>query len=208
MFATFAAVIVALFKDEIMKWFKRPNVDVSLVNENGFEENLDLNQKNPQAKAYICSLKLENIGNVEALQCQLFISEVRIRKNDKKLWNPLKSNKSQNVVKWGRDKAGSIDIPSSTSNKTELFRLAKNEISSLPTTTTTKAKDKTIFLLHGFESMHKFQNGGDLEIDYYLKYKNGNTIKFTISVYWDGKWENRMTEMQNNLTIKLNNKRK
>jgi len=102
MFATFAAVIVALFKDEIMKWFKRPNVDVSLVNENGFEENLDLNQKNPQAKAYICSLKLENIGNVEALQCQLFISEVRIRKNDKKLWNPLKSNKSQNVVKWGK----------------------------------------------------------------------------------------------------------
>lgn len=195
--ATFLTVIVALFKDDIIRLFKRVKFRFDFMENRELHEETENIQETKKAIKYYSVSNLTNIGNISADNCKLFIDKI-ICVSDNKSDIILAESKPISLLD-GKER---VYIPSHGKISLHLFELLQPQKSS---TADGHGKEeippKLKILGHTDISVEK---GGEWRCIYSLH--SSSMLKpqrFEVIISWNGCWEHRLTEMNSNLNVEL-----
>lgn len=194
---TFLTVVVALFKDDIIRLFKRVKFRFNFMEDQKLHEETENIQGTKKATKYYSVSNLTNIGNINADDCKLFIDKI-IFTSDSKSDIILSESKPISLLV---DKER-VYIPSQGKIPLHLFELHQPQKSS---TADGQGKEeippKLKILGHTDINVEK---GGEWKCSYSLH--SSSMLKpqrFEVQISWDGNWEHRLSEMSSNLKVEL-----
>ena len=196
--ATFLTVLVALFKEDFIRLFKKVKLKYSFLSENKLQEDIEDVDGTKKAKKYYSTVIIENIGNIHAENCELYIDRIEYSAGGNT--NILLSESKP--VKWSGEREH-IYIPSKASTVLHLFELFPPQNSSTP-----EEKEKNnhagIKLL-GYQKLEIEETGNVGWKCYYSIHSSSmtRTKRFETKIIWNGKWEHRLSEMSKILTFEL-----
>lgn len=196
---TVAAVIVALFKEAIMKWLYAPSLKISLI-DNGITENLsNETQRVPEAIAFECFAQIENVGSLASLGCKVNISDIKFGKTK----SSIKSIKTTNTKQlWWSSQA--VDIPIGIPSKIKLFEIVNPN--SVGTPSSTPNSQKALISFNGCELKKHHAEKGVWIIEYFISSKNGEAKLFETAIEWNGEFKSRATDMAEILKVQIEEK--
>lgn len=195
---TCAAVVVALGKESILRYFSHPNVEIGLVDEDGISEDIDSEQQTPQASCYNCVLRVKNSGSAQAKTCFAAIEHIRYADRKGKTLREIKDYQNNNTqLTWEGE---GVDLPKGISKEIRLFYIDAPGSSVTPGE---QHQDIPLLEINGFKLKDNQSKKGVWEILYYISYDSGEHIRFKLSIDWDGTWKSRKTEMKEVLKVKL-----
>ena len=194
---TLAAVIVALYKEELMRWINSPDLEFSLIG-NGLVANNE-SQVGVAPDSYECIIRIMNKGTSIATGCKAFVQTLKHNKNGNR--DRLKSdNKVQNKkqLMWT---SPNVDLPVDLPCDLLLFQILNpNQIG---TPQVANATQKPRIVLNGYQLVKEKSEKGLWEIEYYITMRSGNVSKFLLTVDWDGSWSNNEEDMLDKVKIEL-----
>lgn len=198
--ATFGTIIVALFGTEIKNKIFSPQCVTTIIND-GFTEDLGDTRSlpNPSVQVYLCTLKLENIGSRELNELQLVIKEVSYAEDNKKLKKISKGGDS--ILFWGNREVKKINLREKESREIVLARVYPCAISGTPDG---EQKSPLRFSITGHNLAQKQSKKGTWNVKYCLQTPNKIIKTFQIKYVWTGLWCNRLSEMCNEVDVKIN----
>lgn len=192
-FSTFAAVICALFLNEIRSLFKKVDFVIQLENNEAIEDTEDI-KGSKKAKRYHNSIIFINNGNINAHNCELYI-ENAVFTSDHSTHSLSVEN---SPIKWSSDN-NIVYIPPAGKKILHLFEIIAPQKQSTPDGKTDEIPAKINMLgLKGIEA-----KSGKWELDYCLFTSNSKPQRFRFIIEWNGRWEERQTEMKDYLKMKL-----
>ena len=195
---TLLAVLVALFSNEIRSWFKKVSYVIQLNNDNIVEEIEDIKGTKKAKKYYNC-ISILNNGNINAQNCELYLEGANFTPKDTNAKESL--NVGNTPICWDDYKNTTVYIPSQGKKVLLWFSIEKPQKQSTPDGKDyLSAAEINIIGLNNIES-----KAGKWELNYCLYSMTSKPKKFTLTIEWNGKWEEREKEMRNGLTIKLIN---
>lgn len=197
---TWAAVVVAIWKDSIIRLFYHPDIKLCLSDSNGYSEEVDTSQQTPQAEVYNCILKISNNGSVPAKCCEVILTNIGYATKKGNTLKPLKDFSAHSNKLWWESPF--VEIPNKISKEILLFHIDAPGSSVTPTASSSNAHID----INGFKLKDKNSMKGYWELSYYLGYENGERKQFMLSIEWTGEWKTRKTEMQDVLHVKLEEK--
>lgn len=194
---TLSAVIVALYKEELMKWINSPDLEFTLI-ENGLVANND-SQVGLSPDSYECSIRISNQGTNTAIGCKAFVQALRYNKNRNQ--DRLKSinivqNKKQ--LTWT---SANVDIPVDIPSDIMLFQIMNPNQIGTPQGGNIVSNPKIV--LNGYQLNKDRSEKGLWEIEYYITMKSGNVSKFLLTIDWDGTWSDNKEDMLDKVIIEL-----
>jgi hypothetical protein len=220
-FATFTAAIIALFRDELRRTLLENHniyIDFSDNTNKLIESEYDAELDDKRTIRYDCDLVFENKGNVHEKSCEVFIQNIIIK--DTISEKPVRHNHS--ALKWSARKDSKILIPVKGKVILNLFNITPEEnieetessIEETKAGTAARSTEKFGSSRPQINSILKIQDDIEfpnqklsnktLTISYLVCFENNKPKEFDILVKWDGKWDNRLHEMQGNIAIELN----
>lgn len=200
-FGTVAAVVVALFMDEIKGVLYHAVIDVGLFDEGdgcGIIESIDENEQTPSARHYECSIMLANKGNHAAENCEVkLIGVTYMQKDGARKRELLKSGSCR--VNWSSDEK-TTTIYTKEKRRIALFRVYPQDSNATPDAS--KKSTKRIDLI-GLSLPENCNKNGIWNFSYKVIASQKELCTFTIKVIWDGNWRTRLPEMKNGLSVNL-----
>lgn len=188
---TCAAVLIALFSEEIKMWLYKPNINIHFKDDDGFSEKIDDFQQLPVAEFYRCSLEFEDEGFVNATNCNFSLIEVKYGKS---------KDKVKSIKHWtGPKKVNQYLFDISVDYPYELRLLSINNPDYYGTPS--ESSQSPLLSIYGIYLDDNYRKKGYWEIYYCLSMRNGTSIKFNMAVEWDGIFTSRKTEMKEHLKI-------
>lgn len=194
---TLSAVIVALYKEELMRWINSPDLEFELIS-NGLVVNNN-SQVGPAPDSYECSIRISNKGTMIATGCKVFIYSLKHNKNSNR--DRLKpDNKVQNKkqLTWT---SGNVDIPVDIPSDIMLFQIMNPNQLGTPQTGIASQSPKIV--LNGYNLPKDKAEKGLWEIEYYITMRSGNVSKFLLTIDWDGTWSDNEEDMLDKVKIEL-----
>lgn len=194
---TLSAVVVALYKEELMRWINSPDLEFSLI-ENGLVANKD-SQVGVAPDYYECCIRISNKGTMIATGCKVFVHSLKYNKNGNR--ERLKAdNRVQNKkqLTWT---SGNVDIPVDIPSDIMLFQIMNPN--QLGTPQSGNAIQNPKIILNGYQLHKDKAEKGLWEIEYYITMKSGNVSKFLLIVDWDGVWSDNEEDMLDKVKIEL-----
>jgi len=195
--ATFLTIIVALFKDDIIRLFKRVKFKFDFMENKELHEATENIQGTKKAIKYYSVSNLTNIGNISADNCKLFIDKI-IFVSDNKSDIILSESKPISLL----DSKERVYIPSQGKIPLHLFELLQPQKSSTADGQGKEEIPPRLKIL-GHTSIN-VEKGGEWKC--YYSFHSSSMQKpqrFEVKISWDGNWEYRLTEMNSNLKIEL-----
>jgi hypothetical protein len=196
---TCAAVIVALFLNEIRACFRKVSFDIALGCEDLFEE-LEDTGGTKRALKYYNYIQFFNKGNINAHNCELYLENAT--------FFLLEDNKNGDFVSvgnepinWGYNRSSMIYIPSHGKKFVRVFEMIAPQQQSDPNgkeDNTTPVQYCFLGFIRSIEAKK-----GKWELTYCLNTTNAKPVRIKLSVTWTGKWEQRQTDMKKFLTVKI-----
>lgn len=192
-FGTCSAVVVALFLEEIRSLFKKVTFVIQLNSDEAIEELEDI-KGTKKARRYHNSIQFFNNGNINAQNCELYIESAAFISDNSTITltienAPINWNLGNNIVY----------IPYQGKKVLPLFEIIAPQKQSTPDGNTDIIPASLNIL--GLKNVEA--KSGKWEIVYCLYSTNSKPQKFKYIVEWNGKWEERQTEMKNILKMKL-----
>lgn len=185
-----SAVIVALFKEEIQGCFKSVKLDFELGDSKALEE-IDPNEtEHPKANRYRNYVTIKNNGNVNALSCEACIEKIEFKGNGDISPKPQKITNDK--FSFGLN-ASQVYIPAQGSKSFEVFQL---------TSSTMPSSGESSPLLKIGENSYTPPYAGVWTIECTIMMTNAKPVPFVIVLEWNGKWCERINEMQVKTSIK------
>ena len=180
---TFLAVVVALFKDEIMGNFKRADVTAEALCDT-VEEFLNEAQgdKDPSVAKYFNHLVLKNMGNINAQDCELSVDCMSFKGKDDVYYMPINYQKKI-VLLDGQERTY---IPLNGGKR-------EAELVEINATEDPDGNKKIQLLIAGNSVVVK---DGTWKITYCLNMSNATVKYFTFSIRWNGTWHDYKNNMQ------------
>ena len=204
--ATFLAVFVALFGNELRSLLFRPKCRVSL-SKDGFDENLGdtSSSTSPQARYYDCKLYVVNTGSKEISNCELIVSEVSyLSDHQQKKEKKLLTNGHQSLYWVSRDKK-KIHLIVGEQRDVCLFRIYPSSTMQTPD----GGEESPLRLsISGYNLDEKYSQKGIWIVKYKLQDNERIIRRFSVTVEWTGKWFDRISEMSTELTTEIKEIRK
>jgi len=196
---TCAAVIVALFLNEIRAYFKKVSFNITLSSEEAFEEVEDIKGVKKASK-YYNHIEFFNKGNINAQNCELYLenAEFFISDNNK---NSDSFSVGNEPIDWGKNSGPSVYIPSQGKKTLRFFEMIAPQKQSNPNGNDNKTIPPQYSFL-GFPSIVDAKKGR-WELLYCLNSTNSKPQRFKLSIDWNGEWEGRQADMKKLLTMKL-----
>ena len=198
--ATTVTVIVALFKDEILRRFHSPELSIENYS-NGVIPivKVDGNSGDGGDSYYKCELKINNQGSENARDCTLVISRFlydtsRMEDGSMVEWN---SSLIERVKEIGEKNS---QIVSGLDARIELFRVENPSSSSTPNGGN---DNKSYIVFPQTKLSDEISSESNFEIDYEIRSENANPIKFKVFIEWTGRWNDSVSEMSNNIKVKI-----
>lgn len=194
--ATGFTIIVALFKDDIISFFKHVKFQFDFMESKKLHEDTENVQGTKKAIKYYSVVNLNNIGNISADNCELFIDRI-IFTSENRTDILLAESKPISLL----ERKERVYIPSQGKIPLHLFELHRPQKSSTPEGQRNDIPSKLKIL--GFTDI-SVEKGGEWKCTY--SFHSSSMLKpqrFEVIIYWDGNWEHRLTEMNSNLKIEL-----
>jgi hypothetical protein len=197
---TIAAVLVALFSENIKGYFRKPVLSIDLHNKELMEELDNNGEKNRKAKRYHNSIDVFNKGNINAESCEIYIDSilfVRLGMN-----TPIELLQNEHILYWsGNEQRNNTYIPLQGKKSFQIFEIFPPEEQGTPgggDTATIPPK-----LVIGSYKIPDEYCGGKWEVKICLYTPTLKPQKFKVTIEWDGSWENRQMEMKSKVTNKI-----
>lgn len=196
-FATFLTVIVALFKDDIIRFFKRVKFKFDFMEDKELHEETESIQGTKKATKYYSVSDLTNIGNISADNCKLFIDKITFT-SDNRSDIILAESKPISLF----DSKERVYIPSQGKIPLHIFELLQPQKSSTADGQGKEAIPSKLIIL-GHTGIY-VEKGGEWKCSYSLHSASVlKPQKFEVKISWNGNWEHRLTEMSSNLKVEL-----
>lgn len=180
---TFLAVVVALFKDEIVGNFKRADVKAEALCDT-VEEYLNevQGEKDPSVAKYYNHLVLKNMGNINAQDCELSVDCMSFQGKSDLHATPINYQKKK-VLLDGQERTY---IPLNGGKR-------EAELVEINATGDPNGNKKTQLLIAGNPMMVK---DGTWTVTFCLNMSNASVKYLKFSIRWDGKWHDHKNNMQ------------
>ena len=198
--ATACTVIYALFSYKIKDFLYSEEIEVC-IDEDGFKEDVvNEDEADVKVEKYHCDLLLKNIGAKPVKKCELRITSITHKTANK-------SGKSKNLMP---KELSFLRVPICGEAKNSILErqsLLTPILSIIPETKAgTPANDETTplhleILGHNFNGSNA--NQGSWCIKYTLQTSDKIIKNFEVNLSWTGQWRGRLTEMKNEITIKI-----
>lgn len=202
--ATFFAVMAALFREEIRRWWEYVEIEYSIPEEKFVEvlnPNLGNDQANSQtieAEKYKCSIELTNNGTIASHSSEIILESLQFKANN------LNSNESLETlgipINWGYTDEPRITIPPKGKKRVVVLELIPPDTESSPEGSSSQTLP--ILSIAGLSNDIVNQNG-TWTATYMLYSSNSKSKRFSVEIKWNGQWHGRKTEMSKCLTIEL-----
>lgn len=180
---TLLAVIVALFKDEIVGNFKSVEVNVDVLS-NTVEECLNESQgdDDPTVAKFYNQIIFKNTGNINALDCELLLEKISFKAQTDLISHPINISKNKVLIggqertyipkNGGKREADLIEIMASedpNGNKKTQLLIANNTVPS---------------------------KAGTWTVECCLNMSNASIKHCQFEIIWDGNWHEHKSHMQ------------
>ena len=201
-FITFFALFIALFKDDIREQWKRPRILFSLPDKHTAEDtdsSLDVESgaETIKAKRYLTRIEIQNIGNLPALSCEMYLDKLEFLPKDTSISQNIECSSAP--LEWNGTDSQTIIIPPGGKKLVDILEVTAPEKVSTPDSAKTNNKSELII---GTIPNDKDQSKGKWKATFSLYAQNHNPVSFEIEVEWDGIWKNRFTEFSSHFQIK------
>lgn len=208
-FATFLAVVAALFKDDLRKYWVYSKFKIDFEDSNKLIEMLEVENSETtsesgsnhyKAAKYECILNIENIGNKTAKNCELYIEKLSFSGEGFPETQSIKINTSS--LTWDGESDKKIIIPQEGKKSVRILELLEPKNQSLPDG---RSKQKNSELIIGGVKCPIEYRKGNWEANIIVYADDSKPYKFVLELNWNGKWEQRFSEMNKCLKINLKN---
>ena len=190
---TLFTILVALFKEEIIKFLKHPIIRVTNNSANMLNECLaDVEQNRKISKEYSVVINIENNGNYEARNIDVLITKIIF-------FNTVANTEYEIPIDKKHVKVNEPDslllLPSMTCSAL-LFSLSKDSVAQ--TNTSIDNSDNYYILKIGENVIDKQYQKGELKIHFQAYCDGGFKDSKIIKIKWDGTWEDRLSDISPN----------
>lgn len=190
---TCLAVVVALFNNEIRSFFKKVSFNICLDNNEIIEDVEDI-KGTKKAKRYHNSIQFYNNGNINAQNCELYVESAKFILGD----TSTRLTVENEPINWNLYN-NNVYIPYQGKKVLQVLEIIAPKKQSTPGGKVDTIPAKIEIL--GLKDIEPKK--GKWEIVYCLYSTNSKPNKFKYVVDWNGEWEERQTEMKNNLKVNL-----
>lgn len=179
-FGTLSAVFVALFKEWIYQKLYHPTITFK----NGkLSETYD-NANN--VNQYFSTLQITNNGSANAVNCELFISNLEFSSNNNDLRNTIIS--TDTALRW-EDNEKRVDISQDCTKAYEWFRLVKG----IPSNGETAAIPNKLII--GNKEIPSNMSNGRFDVTFKVACQGCAPQKVKLQLSWNGQWQEHMNQM-------------
>lgn len=199
-FGTVGAVLVALFKEKIVRLFTCPNLLLTMKDEKCFSEDVDSEQQNPTSSQYLGILTVNNQGNIVATGCEVFIEKVQYAKTRDKRMKDITDAESKRKLTW---EAPRVEVPVNIPKQVMLFKIDKPNAYGTPSASNNPQGVRSHLQLNGMKLRDNMSEKGVWEITYYISNQETGHTRFRLTIDWNGEWKARKTEMADVLKVKF-----
>ncbi|CEN46481.1 exported hypothetical protein [Capnocytophaga canimorsus] len=201
---TFCAVIVALFKDDLREYWKKPKIKISMPDKNTIEEfNKDSESSSSSntaliASKYISKVEIENIGNLATLNTEIILESLRFCEKESSIWQEIEC--FGKPLEWNGMETTNVTLPVGAKKVLNIVSITAPEQISKPDSSTEKSPSRII--IGGVENNKEYKKG-KWEAKFQIYAQNHKPTPFTIEMEWNGIWKTRLTEFNSQYKITL-----
>ncbi len=200
---TAIAVIVALFKEEIINIFRKPQIKIELPEKHTYEETEEVDiraDEDPikEATKYITRINIKNNGNLPARNVEMNLEMLSFKELNSELVEQI-DVKSTSII-WQNTNKDKITIPPGCIKVLNIVEIIGPSKTSLPDPNTTNKVQPGILIAN---NELKADVKGIWIAEFSVNAENHNLLKFKMSIEWKGVWKKRLTEMNNSYSIKI-----
>lgn len=202
--ATFFAVMAALFREEIRRWWEYVEIEYSIPEEK-FVEILNPNLGNDQtsnkpieAEKYKCVIEITNKGTISSHASEIILESLIFKANHLNSNEPLETLGIP--IEWGNTYESRITIPPKGKKRVVILELTPPDSESSPGGA---AKQTLPILTFAGINEEIINKNGTWTATYMIYSSNSKSKRFSVEIKWNGQWQGRKTEMNKCLTIEL-----
>lgn len=201
-FITLCAVLVALFKDDLREYWKRPRL---IINEPSQITIEDLNdyENSPTnsaliANKYISRIEIKNNGNIPSINTELFLEKLEFKAKESTIIQQIECYGKP--MQWNGSDSKAMVLPVGAKKIVNIVNVMAPESISKPDSHIYKTPSKIII---GGIPNHKETNKGTWYATFGLYSQNHSLVSFKIEIEWTGVWKPRLTEFKSQYQIKI-----
>jgi hypothetical protein len=200
---TLCAVIVALFKDDLREYWKRPKIRVTMSKtptSEKFSDDSQTNSSSDQLRAsnYISKVDVENAGNLAALNTEIILEKLEFTSKDTNILQQIDC--SGKPLHWNGSDSTSITLPVGAKKSITILSISAPEKTSTPDEQITKEPSNIIV---GDVKCSREHKKGTWIATFTIYAQNHNPTSFCVEFVWNGVWKPRLTEFNSQFQIKL-----
>jgi hypothetical protein len=206
-FVTLLAVVVALLKDELKWWlWAKRKISVKQKSQNYLSEKISSTSiEDVRAEMYEVVIYVINTGSLHIDKCHVSLSELQYL--DANNYATEVDFISQNLH-WYSKKDAVIPLHSKGKGEISLIQIKSNDAGTVGEG---QSQSPKLFIGEVETEMPKdnIPLTGIIKwiATFMIYYDTHSPIEYKIEIGWDGKWQNRLTEMKKHVTIKILSKK-
>jgi len=204
-FVTFLAVVIALFKEDIRKIWEFSKIQVSIPTENFFEilnssigHTTDNTNQPLEAIKYNCKIEIYNSGSISALGLEIQLESLVYTGSDYP--TPQVIETLGQPINWNGINETKINLPPEGKKTLSILDLTAPEQQSSPAGNNVNIPAK--LSIANIDNNSDFKRG-KWTASFAIFSTNAKPVRFKLEIDWNGRWQQRATEMKNNLRIDL-----
>lgn len=196
---TLLAVIVALFKDSIISYFKFSDLIIKQYNDAFLDEITVEENTITRATRYFTHLKVANIGNKEAANCIIIIDEIDFLEDINSTPISLQKKLSINNLLWPNGDS-EITIYSNYSQFIEVISVLPASRNIDPNNSESQKNSGVLML--GNSCLNEEHKEGLWRIKLSVCSKDSKVLQYDLEISYKSEWRDRKTEMSRFCKIK------
>lgn len=202
-FVTFLAIAVALFKEDIRKFWDKASLGISFKEDLSVHEVLDnetVGSSDYRANKYESVLVVSNYGSLAAKNCEIYLEGLQF--SGQNFPSPQNIPLKGNPLKWNSNSNSSILIPMTGKAYVSIVEVLSSDSQVVNAGDIGAASSQPKIRIGDTESPSDFSHGV-WKARFKIYSENANPIEHKIQITWNGRWENRITEMNRFLQIQV-----
>lgn len=201
-FITFCAVLVALFKDDLREYWKRPRLILSEPTQITIEGFNDVETESTNralvANKYISRIEIQNSGNISSVNTELLIEKLEFKAKDSTIIQEIECYGKS--LPWNGSDSTTMVLPAGVKRLIDIVFITVPEKISKPDSSTVTSPSKISI---GGITNHVEKNNGTWIATFGLYSQNHSLVTFKVEIEWSGIWKSRLAEFKSQYQIKL-----
>jgi hypothetical protein len=208
--ATIFATMVALFKEDIKRLYEYASLKVNFKDSNIISEVLNIesttsNSQNIAAKKYEMIIAIQNHGKLAARGCQIYLEQINFKHSSFPAPKELKI--TGKPLPWIGKAESNIIIPRIAKAFVNIAEITSPESEIITVEKVLKTNGKPQIKIAGSDLVLEDFNG-TYNCVFMIYCENTSPLELKLEINWNGKWQQRLSEMRDCITVKFESNHK